>query len=405
MGVTQSDIVIVGAGHAGGTLAAQLRHGGYEGSILLIGSESPPPYQRPPLSKAWLSGKTDLEGLLLKPASFYPDKRIDLLLNTEVVELDRARRRLRLADGRGILYGALVIATGARARELPDAPPGLLTLRSVADAERIKGRLAPGRHLVVIGGGYVGLEIAASARTLGASCTVLEREPRLLARVASAPLADYFDALHRQHGVELRYGARIAEIAGEAGAWRIGLEGGERLECDDIVVGIGAIPNDELARSAGLDCQGGIRVDEQCRTSAPDIFAIGDVTLRPVPLFGAHLRLESVPSAIEQAKFAAAALTGRPPPRPEVPWFWSDQYDAKLQIAGLALGVTSTVRRPDAQSGGFALFHLKENVLRCVEAVNAMGAFMGAKMLIAGQVALDPVRLADPGVAMKDLAA
>lgn len=405
MALLHGDIVIVGAGHAGGTLAAQLRQSGYEGSILLIGAEAAPPYQRPPLSKAWLSGKADLEGLLLKPAAFYADKRIDLMTGTEVLSIDRRQKTVTLGDGRSVGYGLLVLATGTRARPLPDAPAGLLTLRTIEDAERIKKRLEPGRHLVIIGGGYVGLEVAASARSLGASCTVLEREKRLLARVASTPLAAFFQSLHEQHGVEFRCGARIARIGGENGDWRIALETGEALACHDIVVGIGAIPNDELARAAGLDCSNGIVVDEEARSSDPAIFAIGDVAARKVAPYGTRLRLESVPNAIEQAKFVAAAVTGRAPPRPEVPWFWSDQYDAKLQIAGLLLDASETVRRDDPQSGGFALFHLKEGVVRCVEAVNSMGAFMGAKLLIASEKTVDPLRLGDPAIAMKDLAA
>jgi 3-phenylpropionate/trans-cinnamate dioxygenase ferredoxin reductase subunit len=348
--------------------------------------------------------------------AFYADQAIALRLSTSVVAIDRAARRLRLHDGSLLAYDHLILATGARARRLTLAGadlPGVLELRSAADADRLKAALAPRpgwpeRHLVVIGGGYIGLEVAASARALGARATVLEREDRVLARVASPALSAFFQDLHRAHGVSLELACRIAAL--EAGAdGRVGLvrlSDGRALACDAVLAGVGAVAEDDLAREAGLACDGGVVVDLAARTADPAIFAIGDCTRRPLPHYDCHWRLESVPNALEQAKQAAAALCGRAPPVPEVPWFWSDQYDVRLQIAGLPIEASRIVLRGDPGAGSFALFHLAEDGrLLAVEAVNAAPDFMAGKMMIARRHRLRAERIADASIPLKELAA
>jgi 3-phenylpropionate/trans-cinnamate dioxygenase ferredoxin reductase subunit len=400
-----SKVLIIGAGHAGGTAAALLRQYGHEGPIVLAGEEAAPPYQRPPLSKAWLKGEADLEALLLRPEEFYAEHHIELRLGVTATGIDAAAKRVTFADGAVDAYDALILATGSTARKLavPGAErPDLLELRTLADAEKLKAALGPGRRLAVVGGGYVGLEAAASARALGAEAVVIERMDRVLARVASRPLSDFFTGYHRAHGVEVLTSAEVTAF--EDGGVRLG--DGRLIEADAILVGVGAQACDELAGSAGLTCENGVVVDEAARTSDPAIWAIGDVTCRPVPVHGGRRhRLESVPNALEQAKQAAAAITGRPAPTPEVPWFWSDQYDVKLQIAGLPDGADRQVVRGDAAMASFAVFHLAGDRIVCVEAVNAPAEFMAGRQMIGRGTAVDPARLAYPDVTMKAVAA
>ncbi|MFN4295813.1 MAG: NAD(P)/FAD-dependent oxidoreductase [Brevundimonas sp.] len=402
-------IVIVGAGHAGGSAAAFLRQYGHEGPIVLIGDEAAIPYQRPPLSKAWLKGEADIEAVELRPASWYAGNRVDLRTETAVTAIDRGARMVTLNDGSALPYDALILATGSRARrlEIPGAGlPGVLSLRTFADAEALKAVLKPGARLAVVGGGYVGLEAAASARALGAEAVIIEREARCLARVACGPLSDFFQALHRSHGVNLELNAAVAGFEDAEGILTgVRLEDGRVIPCDIALVGVGGAANDELARAAGIPCENGVVVDHQARTGDPAVFAIGDVTRRPLPLYEDRaFRLESVPNALEQAKQAAAAITGRPPPPPETPWFWSDQYDVKLQIAGLPFEADDVVVRGDPAAGTFAVFHLKGDRLRAVEAVNAAPEFMMGKQLIARSTPVDRAKLADPAVSMKAVA-
>lgn len=400
-----NSVVIIGAGHAGGTAAALLRQYGHEGPILLAGEEPAAPYQRPPLSKAWLKGETDLEGLLLRPESFYAEHGIKLRTGATATAIDAATKTVRFADGTVEPYDALILATGSTARKLalPGADrPDLLELRTLADAEKLKAALGPGRRLAVVGGGYVGLEAAASARALGAGAVVIERMDRVLARVASHTLSDFFTRYHRDHGVEVLTSAEVTGF--EAGGVRLG--DGRLIEADAVLVGVGAKACDQLAASAGLACGNGVVVDETARTSDPAIWAIGDVTFRPIPVHGGRRhRLESVPNALEQAKQAAAAIAGRPAPAPEVPWFWSDQYDVKLQIAGLPEGADRQVLRGDPAAAAFAVFHLAGDRIVCVEAVNAPAEFMAGRQMIGRGTAVDVGRLGDPAVSMKAVAA
>jgi 3-phenylpropionate/trans-cinnamate dioxygenase ferredoxin reductase subunit len=410
--VTQNSrhIVIAGAGHAGGSAAAMLRQLGWQGAITLIGEEPVPPYQRPPLSKAWLTGEATEESLALRPATFYPQATIDLRLEIRVTAIDRAAKTVALSDGSTLSYDYLILALGARARRLsvPGADlDGVLELRSAADADRLKAVLRPGAKMAVIGGGYIGLEAAASARALGAEVIIIERESRVLARVACAILSDFFQTFHRAQGVVIEVDAEVAALEGSDGrVTGVRLGDGRLIPCDAALIGVGAVANDQLARDAGLTCHNGIAVDLAARTDDPAIFAIGDCTSRPLPLYDRIERLESVPNALEQAKQAAALICDKPPPTPEVPWFWSDQYDLRLQIAGLPFDASEIVVRGDVGAGKFALFHLTaDGTVQAVDAVNAATEFMGGRRIIARRKRLTRARIEDMSVSMQELAA
>lgn len=403
------NVVIVGAGHAGGAAAAALRQAGFDGPITLVGEEPFAPYQRPPLSKAWLKGDLGADALALKADDWYANHGVDLRAGIVASAIDPAARTVTLSSGAVLTYDALILATGARPRPLPglaQPPAGVLTLRSRADADALRARLGPGKRLAIIGAGYVGLEVAASALTLGADVVVLEREPRVLARVASPEMSAFFSRLHAGRGVDLRTDAQFAGFETRDGAITgVRLADGAILPCDAALIGIGAMPNVELAIAAGLACDDGVIVDGDARTSDPHIFAIGDVTRRPLPLYDRTARLESVPSALEQAKQAASAIAGKPAPASETPWFWSDQYDVKLQIAGLPFDADQRVTRGNPDSGYFAVFHLCAGRLVAVEAANAPQEFMAAKMMIHHRKHVDPALLADETLTMKEIMA
>ena len=405
----QKQIVIVGAGHGGGAVAATLRQYGFKGGITVFGTEPIPPYQRPPLSKAWLKGEADAASLALRPPAFYDKADITLRLSTTVIAIDRAAKTVTTDAGETVGYDWLIRATGARARRLPIPGmdlAGVLELRTAADADQLKAALGPGKKLAVVGGGYIGLEAAASAMALGATATVIEREARVLARVASEALSEAYQIAHRKRGVTIELGAQVAALEGVDGhVTGVRLGDGRLVTCDVALVGVGAMANVELARDAGIACDQGIIVDLAARTSDPDVFAIGDCTWRPLPHYNRDFRLESVPNALEQARQAAGAICGRPPAAPEVPWFWSDQFDLKLQIVGLPFGATHTVLRGDPATESFAVFHLSDdNTLRAVEAVNMADAFMAGRLLISKAAQLAPAKICDMSIAMKDLA-
>lgn len=409
--MSQSDahIVILGAGHAGGTAAALLRQYGHTGLITLVGEEPVPPYQRPPLSKAWLKGEADADSLALKPLEFYAENNIDFRPNVRADKLARSDKTVTLSNGDTLSYDVLIIATGMRPIRLPIEGAdlgGVLTLRSAADAEAIKAALGPGKRLVIVGGGYIGLEVAASARALGAEAIVLEREARILARSACEPLSNFFRDYHISRGVEFVLGAGVSGFIGEGGqVTGVRLADGRVIACDVVLLGVGATPNDEIARDAGLECARGIVVNLEARTADPSVFAIGDVTHRPMPHYDRMFGPESVPSALEQAKQAASAITGRAPPAPEVPWNWSDQYDLKLQIAGLPFDADRVLLRGDPATAKFAVFHLKGDQVQAVEAINSPPEFMMGKQLIANRKPVNLERLADTSVSMKEVAA
>ena len=320
---------------------------------------------------------------------------------------DRATKSVTLSTDEVLTYDTLVLATGARARRLslPGSDlKGFLELRTIEDAEAIKAWFQPGFRLAIIGGGYVGLEVAASARKLGVDVHVIEREDRLLARVAGPVLSDFFREVHEAHGVRFHFGAVVEGFDGLDGQVSgVRIAGAAVLQCDAVLVGIGAVPNDDLARDAGLACENGVIVDGQARTSDPDIFAIGDMTQRPMPLYGRSLRLESVPNALEQARQAAAAICGTAEPKSETPWFWSDQYDLKLQIAGIPFQVDQIVVRGDPATRKFAVFHLSQNRVQAVEAINAPPEFIVGRQWLASRREIDVLRLADVSIPMKEV--
>jgi len=402
-------VVILGAGHAGGTAAALLRQYGHEGPITLVGEEPIPPYQRPPLSKAWLKGEADADSLALKPLEFYAEHDIDFRPSTRALSLNRGAKTVALSDGSEVSYDALILATGARAIALPIPGAeldGVMFLRTAADAEHLKATVGPGKRLAVVGGGYIGLEVAASGRALGADVVVLEREDRLLARVACEALSGFFKAYHERHDVTFELGATVTAFEGKDGhVTGVTLADGRTIACDAAVVGVGAAPNDEIARDCGLEVARGVVVDIEARTSDPAIFAIGDLAHRPMPIYGRMFRMESVPNALEGAKQAASAIAGRAAPPGETPWQWSDQYDLKLQIAGYAFDVDEILVRGDPATAKFAVFHLKGDLVQSVEAINSPPEFMMGKQLIGGRKPVDKARLADPSISMKEVAA
>lgn len=409
---SQAPIVIVGAGQAGVQIAESLRQEGFAQELLLIGDETHPPYQRPPLSKKWLIEPGAHSALSLRGAEALLRRRIELRLDTHVGAIDRTASQLQLANGERLAYHRLALATGAlpRALSLPGASlGGVLSLRSIADSAAISAAIrrcaAQSRPVVVIGGGFIGLEVAASARKLGAAVTVLEALPRLMARVTAPIVSEAFERVHRAHGVELVFGARISELVGSAGHIEaVRSADGREYAAGCVIVGIGVEADDRLALAAGLACERGILVDDCARTSDPLIVAAGDCTVRRLP-DGRMLRLESVQNAVEQAKSAAAALLGHERPFRAAPWFWSDQYDIKLQLAGATTDADDLLLRGDPASARFAIFHLKGPLVRAVEAVNAPAEFMGGKKLIETQKPIDRARLANVSVSMKEVMA
>ncbi|TDO46869.1 3-phenylpropionate/trans-cinnamate dioxygenase ferredoxin reductase subunit [Kribbella sp. VKM Ac-2527] len=375
-------VVVVGGGHAGTTLAALLRQGGHRGEIIMFGDEVDFPYHRPPLSKKFVDGELEQ---WLRPAPFYTEQRIDVRLGERVSSIDRADRRVHASSP--CPYDVLVLATGARPRDLPVpgvTVGGVVSLRTLEDARALRKHLTADRRVVIIGGGYIGLEVAAAARANGVEVTIVEREQRVLARVASEELSAILASYHRERGTTIITGAQVRRLTSRDGQVRaVVLDDGTAIPCDVVVVGVGAVPRDELAVAAGLDCDQGIVVDGSARTSDSAVFAIGDVTRRPVPGVDGLMRLESIPSATEQARQVSAAILGAEAPAPEVPWFWSDQFDLKLKIAGVVVPGCHVVRRGEPASGRFALLHHDDaGAVTAVETANAPGEFMAAKKLL-----------------------
>lgn len=411
-------IVIIGASHAGVEIAVSLRQRHYAGPITLISDEPSLPYHRPPLSKAYLAA-TGGKPQWLRPEATYTAARIDLVLGVAAVRIDRAHKRIELANGRIIAYRKLALATGARIRRLPatlfDAlhPNNLHYLRSEADALALRGQLVAGRRLVVVGAGYVGLEVAASAAKAGLKVTVLEAMPRVLARVTGSLMSSFYEEVHQSRGVVIKKdviveGFKFNDDGGDVAAVRYKHQAsGEVIDvpCDLVVVGIGVTPNVELAKDAGLRVDDGIVVDVTALTSDADIVAAGDCTRHPNVIVGRQLRLESVQNAVEQARVAAATLLGIDASYRAVPWFWSDQYDMKLQMAGLSDGHDQTVLRGTKESGSFAVFYLKAGRLIAIDAVNRPKEFMACRRLIGLDVDIDCKALADSDVDLAQLAA
>ena len=397
--------IIAGAGHAGGQTALSLRQAGYEGRIIVCGDEPVPPYQRPPLSKKYLSGELALERVFLRPETFYSGHDIELRLGNAVRELDPERRTIVLEDGEALAFTDLVIATGSRPRRLdtPGATLGnIFYLRTLEDADAIRNALVAGRRLVVVGGGYIGLEIASTAKGLGLEVCVIEAADRILGRVTAPEMSDYYTRAHRTRGVDIRLSAGVAAFEGNGMVEAVDC-GSETIPADVVVIGIGIVPDVRLAASAGLDCDDGIVVDERCATSADHVYAVGDCTRHPNPILGRSLRLESVQNALEQARTAASNIVGTPAKYEQVPWFWSDQFDLKLQMVGMSRGYDTVVRRGSMDADDFAMFYLKDGVLIAVDAVNRPREFMACRKLVPNRPRIDPAKLADESIPMKEM--
>ena len=397
----EEHIAIVGAGQAAASLALRLRHGGYSGALTIFGDEPHPPYQRPPLSKAYLKREWTVDRLYLRPAEFWSGLGVDVVAGAPVTALDPAARTLEVG-GRSVAWTKLALATGTRPRPLPPEfadLSGVYELRSLADADRLEREIRPGRRLLVLGGGYVGLETAAVAAKAGLTVTVVERAPRILERVACAETSDAIRALHAGHGVRILEGRSVAQVEAREGAVAaVTLDDGTRLEVDAVLVGIGVLPRDELARAAGLTCDNGIVVDAHGRTSVggnwtPGIWAAVDCA--SFPFEGLPTRLESVQNAVDQAECAADDMLGRPRAYAPVPWFWSDQYDTKLQIVGLNRGYDAVLRRQSER--GESLWYFREGRMIAVDALNDARTYMAAKKLLEAGAVLTLDEVADAG--------
>lgn len=397
-------IVIVGAGQAGGWAAQTLRKEGFSGRIVLIGDEVHPPHERPPLSKAVLSGEAAPETTRLQKTEAFDALGLEWRPGVRVTRIDRAAKRLELAGGETLPYDKLILCTGGRARTL--AVPGadvaaVHTLRTIDDALRLAPQLMPGRSVVVVGGGWIGLEVAATARKKGADVVVVEACSRLCERTVPREMSEHLLALHRSHGVRVILGTGIAGFAADSdGRSVVTLADGQALECDAIVVGVGMVPNDELAGNAGLECDGGVLVDSACRTSDPDIFAAGDVAATPNPWAGRRLRLESWQNAQEQGIAAARSALGLPVDYQPLPWFWSDQYAMNLQIYGIPAPTHRVVARGTAGADSFILFYLDGDVVTAALGPNAARDLRFARRLIEQRKPVDAQRLADTAIPM-----
>ncbi len=401
-----SPIVIAGGGHAGVQAAASLREDGFDGEIVLLSDEKDLPYQRPPLSKAFLKGEMDIHGLPLRAEAYFRDQRIDLRLGVRAERIDRAAQRVETSDGQAIGYGHLILAIGARRRRL-EAPgvelPGVFNLRTIADAAAIRERLGPGGRIVVIGAGFIGLEIAATAAAVGADVTVVEIAVPM-GRAVSAILSDFYLKAHGGFGVKFRIGRGVTEIRGRDRAEAVVLTDGEVLPADLVIVGVGVVAEDQLARDCGLECRNGIVVDPHLSTSDPAISAIGDCADFPNAALGFRTRLESVQNAVDQARCVAAGLVGRPKPYDALAWFWSDQGDLKLMIAGLSHEVDAWVVRGDPATRAFSTFGFRKGKLAVVELVNRAGDHAAAKRIIGTLKTLTPEQAADPAFDLRALA-
>jgi 3-phenylpropionate/trans-cinnamate dioxygenase ferredoxin reductase subunit len=379
-------VVIVGAGQAAAQLVVSLRGGGFSGPIAVIGDEPFLPYQRPPLSKKFLSERPAPDSLFLRPAQFWSERDVQFMLGTAAAKVDLRSRLVTLSDGREVPFHALVFATGTCARRLPLPGidlPGVFSLRAIGDVQRLRPALDASRRIAILGGGYIGLETAAVMRGENRDVTVVEAEDRVLKRVTAPPVAKFFDRLHRERGVDIRVGARVAGIGGEGRAAALRLADGMDVAADVILLAAGAKANDELAQAAGLACSEGILVDALGRTGVANVFAIGDCARFPSVRYGRQLRLECVQNAIDQAKAAAAAILGTPGSYDPVPWFWSDQYEFKLQIAGLFDGYDDVVEVGDTAGGRFSVEYRRDGRLIAVDAVNDARAHMLARRRIA----------------------
>ncbi len=401
-------IVIVGAGQAADQAIHTLRRKGFTGKLVVVGDEPWLPYQRPPLSKKFLAGALDRDRLLLRPQQFYEEHSVDAHLGRKVTEISREARRLRLEDGQTLPYDGLLLATGSRPRLLtaPGADlKGVHTLRTIADVERIRSEIGTNQRIVIIGGGYIGLEVAATARELGLDVTVLEMADRVMNRVTCKEVSSFSETEHARHGVRIITNSRVEALAGDSRTGRVKAvvtADGAEHPADLVIVGVGVTAADELAVAAGIECSNGVLVDEYCRTSDPAIYAAGDCTNHPNLHYGRRIRLESVDNAFEQAASAACNLLGTPTVHDKVPWFWSDQYDLKMIIVGLCQGHDTVVVRGSPASRSFSACYLRAGELVAVDSINSPKDQMAARKLVAARARPDLDKLSNPATPLKD---
>ena len=396
-------MVIIGAGHAAGQAAASLRQEKYTGPITIIGDEAHLPYQRPPLSKAYLSGSQEVERVYLRAEKFYQEKEIDLQLSTRATAIDPDAKAVELADGSKIDYDKLLISTGSRPRllNIPGSDlGGIHYLRTIDDVDGIRADMHEGANLVIVGGGYIGLEVAAVGVEQGLNVHVLEMEDRILQRVTTPTMSKYYDELHRGRGVQIHTNTGVTGFSGDAKVQKV-MCGDTEFAADMVIVGIGIVPNIELAEAAGIICDNGIVVDDHCQTSNPDIYAAGDCTNHPNALLDRRLRLESVPNAMDQARTSASNMLGGDKSYAAIPWFWSDQYELKLQMVGFSADGNREVMRGDMASNQFAVFYLKDNTVVAADTVNSPKEFMLCKQLVGKEA--DSAVLADSTSDLKSL--
>ncbi|MBH1945029.1 FAD-dependent oxidoreductase [Erythrobacter sp. YJ-T3-07] len=404
------DVIIVGSGHGGAQAAIALRQSGFEGSILMVSRDGELPYERPPLSKEYLSGDKPFDRILIRPEQFWQDKDIELRLGTEVVAIEPAKHEVTLGNGESIGYGQLIWAAGGAPRALTCSGAdlkGVHAVRTRNDVDTLMRELAEGaKKAVVVGGGYIGLEAAAVLRKLDCQVTLLEAQPRVLARVAGEELSDFYQAEHRAHGVDLRLETMVDCLEGEDGrVARVRLHDGCAIDADLVIVGIGIVPSVEPLAKAGAVCSDGVDVDGSCRTSLEDVFAIGDCAAhRSRWAQDAVLRIESVQNANDMATAAAKMICGAPQDYAAFPWFWSNQYDLKLQTAGLSTGYNATVLRGDPAARSFSVVYLRDGRVIALDCVNAMKDFVQGRKLVEQGVSPDPNALADTSITLKELA-
>ncbi len=401
----QDTIVVAGGGHAAAQVVDSLRRDGFAGRLVMVCGEPVLPYQRPPLSKKFLAGELDVERLPIRHAAYYETIHCELMLGNPVIAIDAGARKLTLSDGGHLAYDKLVLAVGGHARPLPvpgSDLPGVHVLRTMADVQAIRAKVAPGVRVAIVGAGYIGLECAATFRKLGLDVTVIEMMDRVMNRVVAPEMSRFYQAEHAGHGVNVLTDRKVSALWGDGSVHAVECTDGTQVPADLVIVGIGLVANTSLAESAGLKCEDGIAVDEHCRTSNPDIYAIGDCCSHPSPRYGRRIRLESVDNAFEQAKSAAANICGKEILHDKTPWFWSDQYELKLQIVGLSQHYDNVVLRGDPASRSFSCCYLRGGELIALDAVNHAKDFMAARKMIGERARPDLSKLGDDTVGLRD---
>ena len=401
----QDSIVVVGTGHAAAQVVDSLRREGFAGRLVMVGEEPALPYQRPPLSKKFLAGEMEEDRLPIRHAAFYETIHCEMMLGNAVASIDAGARKIKLADGSQLAYDKLVLAAGGHARPLPVPGAnlaGVHVLRTMTDVNAIRAEAVPGTRVVIVGAGYIGLETAATFRKLGLDVTVIEMMDRVMSRVVAPEMSRFYAGEHLTHGVSILIGKRVNAFLGDTRVSAVECTDGTKVPADLVLVGIGLVPNTELASAAGIQCDDAIAVDEHCRSSDPNIYAIGDCCSFQSPLYGRRIRLESVDNAFEQARTAAANICGRVLAHDKTPWFWSDQYELKLQIVGLCQGYDQVILRGDPAGRSFSCCYLRGGELIALDAVNQAKDFMAARKLIGEHTRPDLARLADPALAIKD---